>query len=454
MATIINPVITDAGLAAARNASSTGVQLAITHVCLGTGQYTPANPNTQTAMVARKEKVTIAGGFATTTGIAINVLFPAWAGTPNPYNATEISFYAGDPDAGGVLFAVYSQASGVIVQRNALEFVAQFGLALSRVPAGSVTVTLDPSGALALALIGQHEAKADPHTQYFRTDGDTATGPVKLQGTSAAPTPLLIERSDGGVGFKDWYLRVENDHSLAIGLASDLGIPATELLRITSNGIAKFKDAIKSMGTKDVPIRLKSGDALPTSDIGPIWHDDYAAWMTWQVFNANGASYTGYASVNVGSLLIDTTPVTRSGHLRSGASGYPATTYAALYHWAVHNGVIKSSAAGAADPWTPGTVFYGISAANTLSTPDVRGEHPRFYDDGRGVDAGRAFGTWQDSAVKAHSHIYYASENSIDGSAPDVERIGGYQQAGYTTSTTGIAENRVRTSAFAAYFKF
>jgi hypothetical protein len=165
MPTIINPLITDEGLSAAISAAGNGLQLAITHVALGSGQYTPLVG--MTAMTNRKEKVTIPSGYVTGGGgFRINALFPSWAGTPNPYNATEVGFYAGDPDAGGVLFAVYSHTSNVIVQRNSLDYVCQFSMVLTRVPAGSVTVTIDASAAQAMALVAAHEGGVDPHPQY------------------------------------------------------------------------------------------------------------------------------------------------------------------------------------------------------------------------------------------------------------------------------------------------
>jgi hypothetical protein len=170
MQAIINPLITDVGLAAAIAANGSGLQLAITHLALGTGKYTPVAG--ATALTARKEKVTIAGGFVSATGgFRINALFPAWAGTPNPYTATEIGFYAGDPDAGGILFAVYSHLTDTLVVRNSLDYIASFGLQLSRVPAGSITITLDPSGAQALALVSAHEAATNPHPQYLMPAG-------------------------------------------------------------------------------------------------------------------------------------------------------------------------------------------------------------------------------------------------------------------------------------------
>jgi hypothetical protein len=39
--------------------------------------------------------------------------------------------------------------------------------------------------------------------------------------------------------------------------------------------------------------RFEAGDDLPGQNIGPIWHDDFQSIMTWQVFDQNGANYTG-----------------------------------------------------------------------------------------------------------------------------------------------------------------
>lgn len=217
MPTILSPLITDAGLAAAIAASGAGLQLEITHVALGTGQYTPAAA--QTALTNRKEKVTIGAGLVTAVGgFSISVLFPAWAGVPNPYNATEVGFYAGDPDAGGVLFAVFSHPSAVIVQRNALDYVASFGLQLTRVPAGSVTVVVDPDGPVSLALMNAHLLAANPHPQYVRNDAaqgltagqkeqarDNINAPPggNIKTVNAANTPVTLTIEDAGLVLLD-----------------------------------------------------------------------------------------------------------------------------------------------------------------------------------------------------------------------------------------------------------
>jgi len=130
---------------------------------------------------------------------------------------------------------------------------------------------------------------------------------------------------------------------------------------------------------------------VPTQNVGPIWHDDYASIMTWQAFTANGANYIGYASVLVGNLLADTQPTPRAGYIKSGTRNLSRTAYAALRGWAMHNGVMVAMGA-----WAAGSIMVADNDdGSTFRIYDVRGEFPRYWDDARGLDLGRAFGAWQ-----------------------------------------------------------
>jgi microcystin-dependent protein len=162
MSSTINPVITDAGLAAAIAADGAGISLQITHVALGAGSYTPTG--LETALVDRRETVTISSGSVGVGGsFNLSVLFGANTGAA--YEAKEIGFYAGNPASGGTLFAVHSSATS-IVYRSTLDFLAQFALTLAAVPTGSVSVLIDPAAAILHALIEEHEEAVDPHPQY------------------------------------------------------------------------------------------------------------------------------------------------------------------------------------------------------------------------------------------------------------------------------------------------
>lgn len=161
---------------------------------------------------------------------------------------------------------------------------------------------------------------------------------------------------------------------------------------------------------------LTSGTALPTKNIGPIWHDDYGGWMHWQEFTQNGADYRGYASLGIGSLVLDTQPTPRQGYIKSGVQNLSRATYAALRAWAMHHGRMVSNAT-----WQAGQIVCADNAdGSTFRVYDVRGEFLRAFDDARGADPARPFGSWQNG-----THI-----TGDDGYNPAVQGIAILSEAG------------------------
>ncbi|KEY54872.1 hypothetical protein EN41_13865 [Agrobacterium tumefaciens] len=142
---------------------------------------------------------------------------------------------------------------------------------------------------------------------------------------------------------------------------------------------------------------LVVGDALPTENIGPIWHDAYKSVMTWQSFAANGAAYTGYASLDVGKPTHDA--VLRPGFLKLNGASFQKTAYVALWNWARHNGLVVDSGT-----WSSGPFVFHDNGDGTFRVPDLRGEFFRSADDGRGVDSARTVGSWQAHMTASHSH--------------------------------------------------
>lgn len=72
--------------------------------------------------------------------------------------------------------------------------------------------------------------------------------------------------------------------------------------------------------------------------------------------------------------------------------------------WLKANGAAVSRTAYADLFAAIGTTFGAGDGFNTFNLPDLRGEFVRGCDDGRGVDAGRVFGSWQDDDLKSHNH--------------------------------------------------
>lgn len=210
-----------------------------------------------------------------------------------------------------------------------------------------------------------------------------------------------------------------------------------------------------------------AGQSLPASNIGPIWHDDYASWMTWQEFTANGANYRGYASQNIGSLMLDTQPTPRAGYIKSGVQNLSRVTYAALRAWSQHNGLMVAPGV-----WAAGSVQCADNAdGTTFRIYDVRGEFFRAWDDGRGADNGRIVLSSQTDAIR---EIAGTLGNVAVGTL-DIDTSGAIKRKAYNQSnfnqtgashgfaqfefkasyvTQTASENRPRNTALPAAIKF
>lgn len=197
--------------------------------------------------------------------------------------------------------------------------------------------------------------------------------------------------------------------------------------------------------------RLPAVASLPTEDVGPIWHDGYNSMMTWQVFNQNGANYAGYASVLVGSLLLDTQPTPRVGYVRSGVSNLSRTSYAALRAWAQHHGRMVDVGV-----WVAGQIVCADNVdGTTYRIYDVRGEFIRCWDDGRGVDSGRLFGSGQGPELASHNHIVYGNTTPFASGGSSLTALSlGTNDANRTSQSTGGTETRPRNAALLAAVKY
>jgi microcystin-dependent protein len=120
-----------------------------------------------------------------------------------------------------------------------------------------------------------------------------------------------------------------------------------------------------------------------------------------------------------------------------------------------------------------GTTYGTGNGSTTFNLPDMRGEFPRGWDDGRGIDSGRAIGTAQTDAMQGHKHsasrtivarqgadatFDYRSQiaNANDGNLFDLDSI--MNAAPVTDGTNGTPrtaqETRPRNVALLACIKF
>jgi phage-related tail fiber protein len=129
--------------------------------------------------------------------------------------------------------------------------------------------------------------------------------------------------------------------------------------------------------------------------------------------------------------------------------------------WLKANGAAVSRTAYASLFAAIGTTFGSGDGVNTFNLPDLRGEFLRGWDDGRGVDGGRVFGSAQNHQIQDHTHLIIMPRN-----LPDTDRgIGNSsiwsiddQVYSYTTGVQAGAnfgaETRPRSIALLTCIKF
>jgi phage-related tail fiber protein len=111
----------------------------------------------------------------------------------------------------------------------------------------------------------------------------------------------------------------------------------------------------------------------------------------------SGATFTGPVAVPAGasgSEAGQVQEVAPAGEVRWFARNTAPTGFLKA------NGALVSRTTYAALFASIGTTFGAGDGSTTFALPDMRGEFPRGWDDGRGVDSGRAFGSAQGDAIR------------------------------------------------------
>ena len=133
-------------------------------------------------------------------------------------------------------------------------------------------------------------------------------------------------------------------------------------------------------------------------------------------------SWAVVEGVPAGSVIWYAANAAPTGFLKANGATISRTTYASLFS-------------------AIGTTFGAGDGSTTFLVPDLRGEFLRGWDDGRGVDSGRAFGSAQTNAMQDHRHV----QTNAGGAA------GGLHVGNYNTglgSTTGIVAGASTYTSF------
>ena len=165
------------------------------------------------------------------------------------------------------------------------------------------------------------------------------------------------------MGIND-YSSTPNENTTINGINIDEGCPPGNINDAIRQQMADLKDALQDSPTDTTPGRLAIVDS-----IGDL----------------------------TGAVIGFAMSAAPSGWLKANGAAVSRTTYARLFT-------------------AIGTTWGAGDGSTTFNLPDLRGEFPRGWDDGRGVDSGRAFGSAQSERVADHKHrtaIGFADTNLI-----------------------------------------
>ena len=156
------------------------------------------------------------------------------------------------------------------------------------------------------------------------------------------------------------------------------------------------------------------------------------------------ATPSGIPAGAVATFAMNTAP---TGWLKANGAAVSRTTYATLFT-------------------AIGTTFGVGDGSTTFNVPDLRGEFARGWDDGRGIDSGRAFGSAQTDQFQGHGHTLTGRQHAAgSGTANEFADTGAAEVYSNTTSvqdpvarTNGTPrtgnETRPRSIALLACIKY
>ena len=218
--------LTNAGINAAIDAEGPGLSITVSELAIGTGQYVPSP--TATALQAETHRFPLAG--AGVNAASHTLQFTSVLEAASQTDAFEIGLFTDT----GILFAVASTTgvNPLVVLYAGIAFVASFGLSLTGVPAGTVTVSVDPTASVAASMLQQHLAASNPHPQYASVLNVAASLDALLESLKIKVNDLYLTTTDyvdgsavaTALGYGTWERYAEG--RALVGLSDSSGDPA------------------------------------------------------------------------------------------------------------------------------------------------------------------------------------------------------------------------------------
>jgi phage-related tail fiber protein len=151
-------------------------------------------------------------------------------------------------------------------------------------------------------------------------------------------------------------------------------------------------------------------DTSSNPPVKKIRNGSNTAWLTEGVLDPAGFTPSGIPTGQIIHVALSSAP---TGYLKANGAAVSRSTYATLFA-------------------AIGTTFGAGDGSTTFNVPDLRGEFVRGWDDSRGIDSARTFGSAQADEFETHFH-FSVSSSTTSGSTPVPSATNAVASAGWTS---------------------
>lgn len=452
----VNITITDAGRAEVINASNTGTQaVTITAIGLGTGQYTPSAD--QTALRHPfKQLDTVAGQVVSPDIIHVTLRDQS----DDAYTVSEFGLFTDK----GTLFAVYSLPDQSLMEKSAAStLLLSVDIELGTLDTANITFgdTSFANPPASETVPGVAELATQEETNNG-TDDQRIVTPKKLKAAVSRFVPPASEATAGKAriatqeetdsGNNDQLIvtpkKLKSSLATQVPTASTTTAGKVELATVAEaksgtdrkRGVTPegMKAAVNAWITQATETTAGKAEIATQEETDAGTDDQHIVTPKKLKQTLNNAA--------VGDLIITTGNKARPGTLKANGAAISRTAYAKLYEFA------KASGNMAASEDSKQSGQYGPGdGENTFTVPDLRAVFIRSADDGRGVDADRTIGSWQDDEFREHDHSVSAL-NGGQGHGSNTPTVTQYGSG--RTGVKGGSETRPVNIAYLYCIKF
>lgn len=432
---------TTAGLTLMTQAEATGSQIQLTHMAVGDGNGNPVYPSEgMTTLVRERYRATINRVYqdpSIPNKFSAELVVPAGEGG---FTLREVGVF----DSNGTLFVVgnlpdtYKPTSG---EGSFSDVIVRVDFMVTN--ASVVQIIIDPN----VVVVTQQWITNNVNACFIIPGG--TTGQVLKKKSNACGDTEWAVPTDVNVQVNS----IEETQTLSASqTVVDWAIVNNTGLAVYIEGVRLRADQFTKDGSINTRITLAQSYPAGTKIVG-TQNEPAGTLPDPLVKGQNLADVTdkaqGRANLDVFSKS-ETRQMAPAGEVSFFARSTAPTG------WLKANGAAVSRTAYADLFAAIGTTFGAGNGSTTFNLPDLRGEFIRGWDDSRGIDVGRAFGSFQADELKSHNHRVDFESGEADGSwsGSDLRARLNAVEYSVNTSTVGGTETRPRNRALLACIKY